>query len=272
MCRWLAYSGESVTLDELIFKTEVSLIEQSLAARRADRPTNGDGFGIGWYGRGVDPGVYRCIRPAWNDENLRDLSAHIESSLFLAHVRAATEGVAVQRSNCHPFRHGRWLFVHNGSIEDFQRVRRSLTMAVAPEFYGEIGGTTDSELMFYLALTLGLESEPWPALQKMVGLIERTGRENGIDAPIRMTVGLCDGNRVLAARYSSAGNSPTLFYNATGRALEEITTRAPRFAGNARTIVSEPLTDLTEAWVEIPESTAVVLSGGEITTSPFGPQ
>jgi len=106
MCRWLACTGSPVFIDELIFKPEHSLIEQSLSATSGATPTNGDGFGIGWRGTKETPGLYRSVQPAWNDRNLRDLAEHIESGHFIAHVRAAT-GTAVQHSNCHPFRFGK---------------------------------------------------------------------------------------------------------------------------------------------------------------------
>ena len=122
MCRWNAYIGEPLMLDELLFRTEHGLIDQSLHSRMGAETTNGDGFGLGWYVAGMDdaPGRYRSVEPAWNDANLRDLARHVESPLFLAHIRAAI-GSPVQQTNCHPYRHGRWLFVHNGFLNGFKR-------------------------------------------------------------------------------------------------------------------------------------------------------
>ena len=105
MCRWMAYSGGSVLLEEILFKPKQNLIDQSLSFRSAETPTNGDGFGVGWYGARERPGLYHSIRPAWNDFNLRDLAGQIESHLFLAHVRA-TSLATVPETNCHPFRYG----------------------------------------------------------------------------------------------------------------------------------------------------------------------
>ncbi len=273
MCRWLAYTGSPILLEELLFKTDVSLIDQSLLARRAETPTNGDGFGIGWYGDQSSPGLYRHIRPAWNDDNLRDLSAHIESSLFLAHVRAA-HGSAVQRSNCHPFRYGRWLFVHNGHTDGFEEIKRDLILAIAPELYPQIRGTTDSEVLFYLALTHGLQEDPFGALQMMAGEVEEVARTHGVDAPLHMTLGISDGERLLAVRYASAGPQPTLYHSANMRALSQMFCDAPRqpFSEDARLIVSEPLTELTEIWVEIPESSCVEIVGDRVIRSPFEPR
>ena len=132
MCRWMAYSGHPVFIDELLFRPPHGLIDQSLHSRMGAETTNGDGFGLGWYGPAPTPGTYHSVAPAWGDANLRDLAAHIESPLFLAHVRA-TSGTAIQQTNCHPFRHGRWLFAHNGVVEGFHAMRRELMLEVEPE-------------------------------------------------------------------------------------------------------------------------------------------
>src|ERR1700754_4036126 len=115
MCRWMAYRGPTVRLDSLLYDPPHSLIEQSRHARLSSESFNGDGFGLGWYADAPAPGVYRSLMPAWGDRNLRDLAAHLCSGHFFAHVRATT-GTPVQETNCHPFRYGRWLFMHNGSI------------------------------------------------------------------------------------------------------------------------------------------------------------
>ena len=131
MCRWMAYRGHPIPIETLLYKTEHSLIEQSRHARMGVETFNGDGFGVGWYTEGEAPGRYRSLMPAWSDRNLRDLAAHIRSPLFLAHVRATT-GTPVQDTNCHPFRHENWLFVHNGAIDRFHEIRRDLVLAVDP--------------------------------------------------------------------------------------------------------------------------------------------
>ena len=107
MCRWLAYSGSPILLEALLYRPEHSLIDQSRHARLGVETTNGDGFGVGWYAPDVElPAVFRSIEPAWNDRNLREVTSHVHSPLFLAHIRAST-GPAVQQTNCHPFRYGR---------------------------------------------------------------------------------------------------------------------------------------------------------------------
>ncbi len=189
MCRWMAWMGQSLLIDELLFKPQHGIVDQSLHSRMGAETTNGDGFGIGWYGDGEGPAVYHSVAPAWGDPNLRELAAHIESSLFLAHVRAAI-GSPIQATNCHPFRRGRWLFVHNGYIADFHLLRRDLMLAVDPAQFAEIQGSTDSEVVFHLALTLGLESDPIGALEQTIGVVEATARKHGVAAPVQGTFGV----------------------------------------------------------------------------------
>ena len=158
------------------------------------------------------PGVFRSTEPAWNDRNLRELAGQIRSPRVLAHIRAST-GSPVQQTNCHPFRHGRWLFMHNGYIDGLPRVRRDLAMEVDPALFPEIEGTTDTELLFYLALTYGLEADPPAAVARAVGFVEATGRRHGVEFPIQMTVVTTDGESMWAFRYSSEGRSRSLFHS-----------------------------------------------------------
>ena len=270
MCRWLAYSGSSILLEDVLFNTDHSLIDQSLRALDATTTTNGDGFGIGWYRQRDLPGVYRDIRPAWNDTNLQALAAQIESPLFLAHVRATT-GSPVQRTNCHPFSHGKWLFVHNGSINDFSRLHRELAFAVSPELFPCILGSTDSELMFLLALTFGMEADVRTGIARMAGFVEHAAAQRGIDNALQMTLGISDGESLFAVRYSTAGASRSLFHSASRDATMEIAPEASRFSRDSRAIVSEPLSDFEAEWVPVPESSFVKITRGEITCEPFAP-
>lgn len=272
MCRWLAYLGDPIYLEELVFRPRHSLIDQSLEATHSETTTNADGFGLGWYGARECPGVYKDIRPAWNDPNLHAIATQIESHLFFAHVRAAT-GTAVQRSNCHPFQHGRWLFVHNGLIRDFRRVKRELMFAIAPELYPEIQGTTDSEVMFYLALTFGLEKDVVGGVARMVKLVEEVGRRSAVEHPMQMSLGISDGERLYAFRYSSEGYSRSLFYAASADAIREVSPESTGISRRrvARAVVSEPLSGLTEHWVPIGESAYVIVDRDEVKVSKFEP-
>ena len=273
MCRWLAYAGSPVRLDDLLYKPANSLVIQSKNARMGAETTNGDGFGIGWYGTEPVPGLFHSTEPAWSDRNLRELARQASADRVFAHIRATT-GTAVQQTNCHPFRHGRWLFMHNGVLADFHRVKRDLTMAVDPALYPEIEGSTDSEVFFYLALTFGLESNPRAAVAEAVGFIEDTGRRHGVEHPVQMTVATTDGETTWAFRYSSEGRSRTLFSSSDITAIQAEHPDHPLvrdLSADTRLVVSEPLGDLSGAWQEIPDATCVVVRGGEQELFPFAP-
>jgi predicted glutamine amidotransferase len=274
MCRWMAWLGQPLLVEELLFKTQHGIVDQSLHARMGAEPTNGDGFGMGWYGVGEGPGVYRSITPAWADANLREFAAHIESPLFLAHIRAAI-GSPVQQTNCHPFRHENWLFVHNGYVADLDRLRRDLMLAVEPSRFAAVEGSTDTEVVFQLALTFGLEEDPIRALEATVGFIEDTARRHGIDNPVQATFGVSDGVGLWAVRYSSSGRARSLFASSDVDAIRRLhpeNERFQRLSPDDRLIVSEPFSDLPGVWHEIPEATAVtVRRGGVLEQRPFEP-
>lgn len=218
MCRWLAYSGSPVRLDELLYKPKYSLIVQSLHSRLGVETTNGDGFGVGWFGTEETPAVFRSIEPAWNERNLRELADHIRSHLVFAHIRAST-GTPVQQTNCHPFRFDNWLWMHNGAIREFEKMKREFAFAVDPALYPFIEGSTDSEMLFFLALTFGLQTDPPGAVERAVGLVEATGRRHGVENPIQMTVAITDGESIWAFRYSTEGHSRSLFFSTDVLAL-----------------------------------------------------
>jgi predicted glutamine amidotransferase len=270
----MAWHGQPLLIDELLFKPRHSLVDQSLHSRMGVETTNGDGFGLGWYGAGEGPGVYHSVAPAWGDANLRQLAGHIESPLFLAHVRATT-GTAVQETNCHPFSHGRWLFVHNGVIADFEALRRDLMLAVDPSLFADIQGSTDSEVLFHLALTYGLQDDPVAAIARALGVIEAAARRQGLEPDVQASIGVSDGESLWAVRYATCGHARTLFASGDVHAVQMLypdNERLQRLHETDRIVVSEPLADLTGAWNEVPEATSVtVTAGGGLETAPFSP-
>lgn len=266
MCRWMAWLGQPVLIEELLFKTQHGIVDQSLHSRMGAEPTNGDGFGLGWYGGGEGPGVYHSVAPAWGDANLRELAAHIESPLFFAHVRAAI-GSPVQQTNCHPFRHGRWLFVHNGYLADFLAVRRDLMLAIDPDLFPNVQGSTDTEVVFQLALTHGLEEDPIGALEQTVGLIEHVAERHGVAGAVQASFGVSDGTSLWAVRYATEGPARSLFASCDADAIRHLHPENPRFqqlTADDRLIVSEPFSDLPGVWQEIPQGTAVTVAHGGV--------
>lgn len=110
-----------------------------------------DGWGIGWF-LGQDPYVLKAEGGAAADERFHRVSRRLTSHTFLVHVRRATVG-RVDQLNSHPFRHGRWMFAHNGTIFGFDRVRERLAAQIAPDLLPLVFGDTDSEHLFFYLLT-----------------------------------------------------------------------------------------------------------------------
>lgn len=266
MCRWLAYSGEPLKPSVLIFDAQHSLVAQSLNSPLGAETVNGDGFGFGWYPEGSTvgsvPALFHSIEPAWNDENLRELTDSIASPLFFGHVRAAG-GPPIQRTNCHPFRYENWMFMHNGFLEGFAAMKRDLVFAIDESLYPLLRGTTDSEVLFYLALTMGLADDPIEGMKRAIREVERVGDKRGVRFPMQGTLALSDGGTLWAFRYSSAQRSRSLFHSTAIPELRELYPDAARlepFGDHAKVVVSEPLNDVPGAFVEMGESSVAVLN------------
>jgi len=271
MCRWLAYSGPPLALSDLLTRPNHSLIDQSRHARENVETTNADGFGVGWYGKDLTPGIYRDTHPAWNDTNFHNLAEHVHSGLFLSHVRAAT-GTPVQNTNCHPFALENWLFQHNGSVPDFTRLKRQLMFDVAPELFPHIEGSTDSETLFFLALTFGLRDDPPTALARTVGHVERARQAAGIQQPLFFSACTTNGRSLWAVRYSSEAQSRTLYHSSHLHALHDVNGSYDALPAGAVIVVSEPLDDLTKNWEAVPESSLLIVENGDVQVAPFAPQ
>ncbi|MDX8441117.1 class II glutamine amidotransferase [Bradyrhizobium sp. Arg314] len=257
MCRWAAYLGEAVFLEDIITAPCHSLIAQSHCAQEAKSPTNGDGFGLAWYGDRPEPGLYRDILPAWSDPNLKSLCRQIKSGLFLAHVRASTGG-ATSRMNCHPFISGRWSFMHNGQIGGFEKIRRALENTLSDQVFDQREGTTDSELFFLLMIDQGLAADPQGAVSRATGRVVEASRRAGIEPALKLTAAFSDGEALYAVRYATDDHAPTLYTGA-------FTKRA------GHCIVSEPFDRDGGEWQAIPPSSFVTMTRGGTSIRPFAP-
>jgi glutamine amidotransferase len=165
--------------------------------------------------------------------------------------------------------------MHNGAIARFHDVKRELMLAVDPSLYSKVGGSTDSEAFFFLALTLGLEDDPPRAVERAVGLIERIGRRAGIEHPIQMTVATSDGEKLWGFRYSSEGKSRSLFYSTRVDTLREQYPDNPVLHGlsdETRLVVSEPLGDLAEPGTRSRSRVGGVVHWGQDELRPFTPR
>lgn len=255
MCRWAAFRGAPRFLEDIVASPTHSLIAQSHCASQAKTSTNGDGFGIAWYGERAEPGLYRDILPAWSDCNLKSLSRQIRSPLFLAHVRASTSG-GTRRDNCHPFVSGRWSFMHNGQIGGYEQVKRALESRLSDRFYRERLGTTDSELIFLLARDAGLHEDPAGAFAAVMAMIIEAAGSAGITPLIRFTAAFSDGRSLYAIRHATDAFAPTLY-----------AANCPEQRGHM--LVSEPLDDESGAWSAVPPGSFVTIDDDGLSIRAF---
>lgn len=257
MCRWAAYIGQPIYLEDIVSRPDHSLVRQSQRAQRCHTAVNADGFGLAWYGDRAEPGLYRDVMPAWSDPNLRSLTATVRSHLFMAHVRAST-GTATSRNNCHPFAVGNWTFMHNGQFGGYDTWRRSAEVLIPDDMYRHRKGATDSEALFLVALGDGLAGEPAAALARATARFLDLAETRGALPHVRLTAAFSDGQRLYAVRYASDDAAPTLYHRWSD-------------SRQGRAVVSEPLETSEDDWLEVPANAFCVFDADRVTITPFAP-
>ncbi|RJL05208.1 class II glutamine amidotransferase [Paracoccus siganidrum] len=258
MCRWAAYLGQAIFLEDIVSRPAHSLIRQSQGATRCHTPVNADGFGLAWYGEREEPGLYRDVMPAWSDPNLRSLVAQVRSRLFMAHVRAST-GTATSRNNCHPFAVGRWSFMHNGQFGGYDTWRRDAELLIPEAHYLHRKGATDSEALFLIALGEGLDHDPKGAMERAMARMTDLAMRRGAAPHVRATCAFSDGRSLYAIRHASDDCAPSLFYRWSE-------TR------QGYAVVSEPLETDEDDWQEVPQGSFCGFGPDHVSIGAFAPE
>lgn len=274
MCRFTFYRGEPLQISDLVTEPENSLIHQSYAARERKEPLNGDGFGLGWYIPGRrEPGLFRSITPAWSNRNLECLARVLTSPCILAHVRAASHDLEVIETNCHPFTHDRYAFMHNGEVGAFPRVRRPLLESLDDEAFHQIRGTTDSEHLFALFMEELRKEEVRHGCAAMAAALDRAfGRalelveRHGGGAQSRLNVVVTDGEAAVVSRFASGrpDDAESLYVTeGKGYVCEDGVCRMERSPEGARAVLvsSEPLSGDVH-WDPVPPNHVVLIHEG----------
>lgn len=267
MCRFTLYLGPPVRLSTLLMEPSHSLIQQSFHAEERSEPLNGDGFGVGWYALALspEPGVFRSVTPAWNNQNLASLCRVVTSSCVLAHVRAATPGMVVNESNCHPFQWGRHLLMHNGSVGSFAAVRRALLADICDEAFATVRGSTDTEHLFALFVDEMIKNggdDPGECMAQCLNravwrVMDLIGAHGNGEASF-LNIAVSDGDRAAVCRFTDGTARPaeSLYYIA--RTLyEPVSKDSPARRKNERSravvVSSERLTD-DPGWAVVPQN------------------
>ncbi|KAI5810945.1 nucleophile aminohydrolase [Peziza echinospora] len=296
MCRWVIFKGrEEILLADLLLRPAHSILTQSYDCRlRLDqRPHNGDGFGVGYYTKpelGEGPCIFTSTTPAWNCTNLERLAEKTTSSLVFAHVRATTTGVLSQ-SNCHPFSYHSLMWMHNGHIAGFKKIKRRLVEEIKDEFFLAVEGSTDSEWAFALYLdtlaSLGASPSSSPKngfghkllRQAMLNTIARLNAlliTAGITEPSLLNFGLSDGHSVICTRYvSSKTDEAASLYFSSGTRFHEYKPggfyRMERHdkGQDLVMVASEPLTFERGDWVTVPTNSILSINKQTVLIHPI---
>ena len=270
MCRFTLYLGPPVRLSSLLLEPSHSLIKQSINSHERSEPLNGDGFGVGWYAHEFsnEPAVFRSITPAWNNRNLHNLARVVASSCVLAHVRAATQSSGVNEANCHPFRYGNYLCMHNGDVGNFRIIKRRLLESVCDEAFNNVFGSTDSEHFFAVIIdeliksgkheALDLATALDSAIQRVVDIVKMYGGGE----PSYLNVAISDGVNAVISRYTNDPEYlPETLYYYTGHLYESC--EQDQLGSDAVVVSSERLTE-DDNWQPVPPNHLIILSRGQL--------
>jgi len=274
MCRFAAYLGKPLLVNDVVSKPQDSLIKQSAGAMETEVKLNGDGFGIGWYVPDVSevPAVFVSALPAWNDYNLKNMSHQIKAPCFFAHVRAAEEGTVAQ-VNCHPFHYEKYLMMHNGGIGGFKKIKLAIFNKLHPNFFGHIKGQTDSEVLFMLWLTqlyaldqdrISSDSmiQAWDATLR---ILEKLQDDFGVTDETYINSIISDGTQMVGVRYSRYAPEPLTLHYAAGSAFvylnHGVCKMLPKqgLQNEAVLISSEKLTGETDEWFDVPAQSFITV-------------
>ena len=127
-------------------------------------------------------------------------------------------------------------------------MKRDLVLAIDPSLFGEIVGSTDSEMLFYLALTFGLDDDPLHAIARAIGFVETVGHAAPHRASRSDDARLHRRRVALGASATPAEHSPSsLFFSPDVTTLRHLHPDIPllqHLSDTDHAIVSEPLGDL----------------------------
>lgn len=265
MCRFIAYQGHPVLIADLLYRPRHSLVRQSMRAELMSQPFNADGFGIGFYTDGeASPCIVRTCAPAWSNRGIESIAQRLRAARVFAHIRAASPGLPVQDTNCHPYGHGRFQFMHNGDLANFRRFKRRLQSGLSDAAWEAIEGSTDSEHAFAVFLdeaggahadltSAGLRDALAATLVRLVELDAASGPPGSLICNFAVS----DGRSTVVSRFASRAARPaSLYYSAgAGYLLDgEDGDMLPADGDRPRAVMvaSEPITRRPEDWIELP--------------------
>jgi glutamine amidotransferase len=194
-------ANEPTRVECSLVHAQNALMQQSQGD--AEGLVHSHGWGVADY-RDTVPMIEKQTWAAWHGEHFRKTAARVYARTVVAHVRQATVG-AITMENTHPFSNGRWIFAHNGSIQDFPQVRDRMIEHIDPALRNDIRGETDSEHIFYFLLTLHLRHPERPLMETVGRGLRRIiqwSEATGPAEPAGLNIVLTDGDQLVGSRYN----------------------------------------------------------------------
>lgn len=288
MCRVLSYLGEPILIGDLLYKPDNSFIKQSYHPKYMSHLLNLAGFGlVAWEESSYNPKlpfIYKTYQLPFYDENLRNLSEKITPYCFLTHIRGVSynERRVVSNQNVHPFifEETNIALAHNGALFEFEKMKYDLLEYILPQYQMQIHGTTDSEWIYALLLSQlphlnkTLESEDIiSAIIDTLKIIKKLRNKHNIDINSPVNIFVTNGEFIAATRYvfdfgwqppdapaSTHFSYHSLWYT-YGEGYGYFDNEFKMKVSDKKSsiiIASEPLTEDTTTWIEVPEYTLMI--------------
>jgi glutamine amidotransferase len=286
MCRALAYLGQPVLLDNLLYQPDSALVKQSFMPKMLHM-LNLAGFGLKAWDRAspdpYQPYSYASTSLPVFDRNLKALAEKIRPTCVLAHVRGVSYSTEVEISlqNVHPFHFPgmRIALAHNGDLARIGEMKPLLLEHLRPEIVNLVRGTTDSEWIYALIVSQLADprgavsaDELVRAVDQAFAIIRKARARLGIATSSSVNLFITTGEQLAAVRYCFdfgcyRTEDPAKVHEANLSFLSLWYTSGSEYGrhggewkmiGGADTadsimIASEPLTRDTSTWLEVPE-------------------
>ncbi len=219
MCRVFAYIGPEIPLESLLLEPENSLINQSLDPELHPHLQLA-GWGFGAWSKHLlkpeEPFLYHRPKAAFYDDNVQGIIPSLQGSTLLAHVRASSyhAGVVLTDENCHPFTFEGtpWIIAQNGALPNWRLLQRELLPHFEDRYLKQIKGTTDTEFLFALLLSLldgDSDENVKKGFEKLLEVIVQAMEKLGLPALTKLKIALVAPGRIIGVNYGCGHDGET---------------------------------------------------------------
>ncbi len=219
MCRVLAYLGPETPMENLLLTPENSLVNQTLDPERHPLLQLA-GWGFGAWSEHLlkpeEPLLYHRPMAAFYDDNAGGLIPSLQASTLLAHVRAAAydSTTVLADENCHPFsfQGTPWIIAQNGDLPNWKLLQRELLVHCKDEFLKQMHGTTDTEFLYVLLLSLlasDSDEDVQRAFEKLLTIVVEAMKKLDLVGLTKLKLALVAPNRIVGVNVGAGHQGET---------------------------------------------------------------